>query len=150
MTLDLLPAHTQETLNKRLLEAGEEQGSKRIETVLRQWFPQCTAAMLVELAEVPPSKKMHLCSKTERTRIVQLIKHLELHLTRPRPIEEAIVTGGGAALAEIDSKKMESKRLQGLFFAGEVLDLAGPSGGYNLQAAFSTGYLAGQSVGARY
>ena len=147
LELDLRPMDTEETLDKRLLDAIKKQGKKQIANVLAGWLPQRTAELAVELAGIAARKKMNQCSKSERSRIVRFIKHLELHLTGPRPIEEAIVTGGGVELKEVHSKTMDSRRLKGLFFAGEVLDLAGPSGGYNLQAAFSTGYLAGHSAG---
>ena len=147
LEMDLRPVDTVETLDKRLLDAVKKQGKKHIANVLAAWLPQRTAELVVELAGIAARKKMNQCSKSERSRIVRLIKCLELHLTGPRPIEEAIVTGGGVELKEVHSKTMESRLLKGLFFAGEVLDLAGPSGGYNLQAAFSTGHLAGQSAG---
>jgi hypothetical protein len=78
--------------------------------------------------------------------MVGLLKRLRFHVARPRPVEEAMVTGGGVELADVDSRTMRSRLLAGLHFAGEVLDVQGPCGGFNLQAAFSTGYLAGESV----
>lgn len=146
LELDLRPADTGESLDERLLHAIKKEGKKQISTVLGGWIAERTAAQLLQLAEVDPRKKMSQCSKSDRKRIVRLVKHLELHVRRPRPIEEAIVTGGGVPLSEVDPKRMESRLLKGLFFAGEVLDLAGPSGGYNLQAAFSTGYLVGETA----
>ncbi|MDO8744837.1 MAG: NAD(P)/FAD-dependent oxidoreductase, partial [Candidatus Brocadiaceae bacterium] len=82
----------------------------------------------------------------ERRKILKQLKGLPLTLLRHRPVEEAIVTAGGVNLDEVNAKAMESKLLKGLYFAGEVLDIDGPTGGFNLQAAFSTGYLAGNSV----
>ena len=146
LELDLRPGDTAESLDERLLHAIKKEGKKQISTVLGGWIAERTAAQLLQLAEVDPRKKMSQCSKSDRKRIVRLVKHLELHVRRPRPIEEAIVTGGGVPLSEVDPKRMESRLLKGLFFAGEVLDLAGPSGGYNLQAAFSTGYLVGETA----
>jgi hypothetical protein len=145
--LDLRPADTEESLDERLLHAIKKEGKKEISSVLAGWIAERTAVQLLQLAEVDPRKKMSQCSKSDRKRIVRLVKRIELHVRRPRPIEEAIVTGGGVTLSEVDPKRMESRLLKGLYFAGEVLDLAGPSGGYNLQAAFSTGYLVGESVG---
>ena len=147
LELDLRPADTAESLDERLLHAIKKEGKKQISTVLGGWIAERTAAQLLQLAEVDPRKKMSQCSKSDRKRIVRLVKHLELRIRGHRPIEEAIVTGGGVPLGEVDPKRMESRLLKNLFFAGEVLDLAGPSGGYNLQAAFSTGYLVGESIG---
>jgi predicted Rossmann fold flavoprotein len=147
LELDLRPGDTAESLDERLLHAIKKEGKKQISTVLAGWIAERTAAQLLQLAEVDPRKKMSQCSKSDRKRIVRLVKHLELRVRGHRPIEEAIVTGGGVPLGEVDPKRMESRLLKNLFFAGEVLDLAGPSGGYNLQAAFSTGYLVGESVG---
>jgi len=147
LELDLRPADTAESLDERLLHAIKKEGKKQISTVLAGWIAERSAAQLLQLAEVDPRKKMSQCSKSDRKRIVRLVKHLELRVRGHRPIEEAIVTGGGVPLGEVDPKRMESRLLKNLFFAGEVLDLAGPSGGYNLQAAFSTGYLVGESVG---
>ncbi len=147
LELDLRPADTAESLDERLLHAIKKEGKKQISTVLGGWIAERTAGQLLELAEVDLRKKMSQCSKSDRRRIVRLVKHLELGVRGHRPIEEAIVTGGGVPLNEVDPKRMESRLLKNLFFAGEVLDLAGPSGGYNLQVAFSTGYLVGESIG---
>jgi hypothetical protein len=147
LELDLRPADTEESLDERLLHAIRKEGKKQISTVLGGWIAERTAAQLLQLAGIEPRKKMSQCSKSDRKRIVRLVKHLELRVRGHRPIEEAIVTGGGVPLSEVDPKRMESRLLKNLHFAGEVLDLAGPSGGYNLQAAFSTGYLVGESIG---
>ena len=146
LELDLRPADTAESLDERLLHAIKKEGKKQISTVLAGWIAERTAAQLLQLAEIDPRKKMSQCSKSDRKRIVRLVKRLELRVRGHRPIEEAIVTGGGVPLNEVDPKRMESRLLKNLFFAGEVLDLAGPSGGYNLQAAFSTGYLVGETA----
>ncbi len=146
LRLDLRPNDTEEALDERLLFAIKKDGKKQVQSVLGDWVAARTATTLLRLAEVDAKKKMNQVSKSDRKRIVRTVKHLELHLARPRPIEEAIVTGGGVALSEVDPRRMESRLLKGLHFAGELLDLAGPSGGYNLQAAFSTGYLVGEIV----
>jgi predicted Rossmann fold flavoprotein len=146
LELDLRPADTEDALDERLLHAIKREGKKQISTVLGGWIAESTGVQLLNLAEIDPRKKMSQCSKSDRKRIVRLVKHLELRVRGHRPIEEAIVTGGGVPLSEVDPKRMESRLLKHLHFAGEVLDLAGPSGGYNLQAAFSTGYLVGESV----
>ncbi len=146
LELDLRPSDTEEALDERLLHAIKKKGNVLVRSVIAEWVPERTASVLTELAEIEPRKKMNQCSRSDRKRLVKTLKHLCLHVTRPRPIEESIVTGGGVSLAEVDAKTMESRLVKGLHFAGEVLDIDGPSGGYNLQAAFSTGYLVGQSV----
>ncbi|MBM4081765.1 MAG: aminoacetone oxidase family FAD-binding enzyme, partial [Planctomycetes bacterium] len=102
--------------------------------------------VLLRLAEIDPEKKAAQFGKSDRKKLCRLLKDLRLTLLRPRPIEEAIVTAGGVCLDEVDPKTMQSRLVKGLYFAGEVLDVDGPTGGFNLQAAFSTGYLAGESV----
>lgn len=146
LELDLRPNDTEDALHERLLYAIKKDGKKQVDTVVSDWAPGRTATLLVELAGVDPKKKMNQCSKSDRKRIVRLIKRLDLHVRRPRPVAEAIVTGGGVALHEIDPRRMESRLCKGLFFAGEILDLAGPTGGYNLQEAFSTGRRVAESV----
>jgi predicted flavoprotein YhiN len=146
LQLDLRPGDSDEALDERLLFAIKREGKKQVDGVLGELIAARTARLLLELNEIDPRKKMNQVSKSDRKRILRAVKHLTLQVTRPRPITEAIVTGGGIPLAEIDPRRMESKLLAGLHFAGEVVDLAGPSGGYNLQSAFSTGFLVGESV----
>lgn len=117
-----------------------------LKTVLSQWAPRRTASVLLMSAGIRPDRRAAQCSKRELTEMVGLLKRLRFHVARPRPVEEAMVTGGGVELADVDSRTMRSRLLAGLHFAGEVLDVQGPCGGFNLQAAFSTGYLAGESV----
>ena len=100
----------------------------------------------MSLCNIEPHKKASQITTPERRKILKQLKGLHLTLLRHRPIEEAIVTAGGVNLDEVDARTMESKLLKGLYFAGEVLDIDGPTGGFNLQAAFSTGYLAGNSI----
>ena len=103
--------------------------------------------MIVELSEIPEEKKVHEITKEERRRFVRLIKDFTMTLTALRGYSEAIITKGGVAVKEIDPGTMESKKIKGLYFAGEVLDLDAVTGGYNLQIAWSTGYLAGTDAG---
>ena len=100
----------------------------------------------VEVCGIDPRKKVNSITKEERARILRTLKGLEISLSRFRPIEEAIVTSGGVSVNEITPKTMESKITPGLFFAGEVIDVDAYTGGFNLQIAFSTGYLAGKSA----
>ena len=95
------------------------------------------------MSKIDPNKRVNEITKEERTKLVQLIKNLEVTLYDFRPIEEAIVTAGGVDIKEINPKTMESKIVSGLFFAGEIIDVAAYTGGFNLQIAYSTGYTAG-------
>jgi len=100
--------------------------------------------VMVRLSGIDPDKECHQITRTERLGLVQLLKNFTLTVTGTRPIAEAIVTAGGVEVKGINPKTMASKLVQGLYFAGEVLDVDGYTGGYNLQAAFSTGYVAGK------
>ena len=102
--------------------------------------------MIVCNSEIDPRKKVNSITKAERQRLVKEIKELTMQVFRLRPIEEAVVTSGGISLKEIDPATMESKLISGLYFAGEIIDVDCFTGGFNLQTAFSTGYLAGISV----
>jgi len=146
LELDLRPADTDASLNEKLLHAIKKRGKARIDEVVGEWVGERAAEVLLQVHGVQPSKKMNQCSEPDRKKIARMVKRLRLKVTGPRPIEEAIVTGGGVALDEVDPERMESRKLGGLFFAGETLDIAGPCGGYNLQAAFSTGRLAGEKA----
>ena len=102
----------------------------------------------LELSDVDPRKKINVLTRAERSRILYTLKHFSLPVSGFRPIEEAIVTSGGVDVKEIDPKTMMSRLVKNLYFAGEVIDVDAYTGGYNLQIAFSTGYLAGQSAAA--
>lgn len=144
--LDLRPNDDEKALDERLLFAIKKQGKKQVDNIVAEWTGQRTATMLVELAGIDPRKKMNQCGKSDRRKLTKLVKNLELRIKRPRPIDEAIVTGGGVPIAEIDPRRMASRFAPGLFFAGEIVALHGPTGGYNLQQAFSTGWLVGERV----
>jgi hypothetical protein len=113
---------------------------------LKRWLPRRLADVLVVQAQLTPDHRVAELSRQERLRLVQALKRLSIRTTGTLGFEKAEVTAGGVSLNEIDSRTMQSKRVPGLFVAGELLDLDGPIGGYNLQAAFSTGCLAGESV----
>jgi predicted Rossmann fold flavoprotein len=142
--LDFRPTDQEEAIDKRLLNAIKRSGNQQIKTILAEMIPARVADVLLQVNGIEPKKLMNQVSKSDRGKIVRLLKRLELHVTRARPLEEAIVTGGGVALNEVEAKTMESTLVRGLYFAGEVLDIDGPTGGFNLQAAFSTGYLVGE------
>ena len=109
-------------------------------------MPKRLISVIVGLSGIDPRKKVNSITREERRKLAELIKGLTLQVLRLRPVEEAVVTSGGIKLSEIDPKTMQSKIIEGLYFAGEVIDVDCFTGGFNLQTAFSTGYLAGISV----
>ncbi len=144
--IDFKSRHTPEELDKILLNQIKRHGSKVIKSCLSFFIPEKLAPVFLNLCAIEPQKKASQITTPERRKILKQLKGLHLTLIRHRPIEEAIVTAGGINLDEVNAKTMESKLLGGLYFAGEALDIDGPTGGFNLQAAFSTGYLAGNSA----
>jgi predicted Rossmann fold flavoprotein len=144
--IDFKPNRSTEELDSILLNQIKRQGGKAVKSCLTIFVPEKLAPILLGLCNIEPHKKASQITTPERRKILKQLKGLHLTLLRHRPIEEAIVTAGGVNLDEVDAKTMESKLLKGLYFAGETLDIDGPTGGFNLQAAFSTGYLAGNSV----
>ena len=145
--IDLKPALSAEQLDKRLLRDFEENKNKQFKNSLGGLFPAKLIPVMLELSGISPEKKVNEISKEERKQFVFMIKNLSLTITGTRPIEEAIITMGGVNVKEINPSTMESKKMRGLFFAGEVLDVDAFTGGFNLQIAWSTGYLAGKNAG---
>jgi len=145
--IDLKPALNVEQLDKRILRDFEEQSNKDFINSLDALLPKSLIPVIVSLSGIEPRRKVNQISRQERMGLCELIKGLTLHITGFRPIEEAIITSGGIKLGEINPSTMESKLVSGLYFAGEILDVDAYTGGFNLQIAFSTGYLAGQSAG---
>ncbi|NLC76572.1 MAG: NAD(P)/FAD-dependent oxidoreductase [Clostridia bacterium] len=148
LTINLKPALNRETLERRLLRDFDKYSGKHLKNALKDLLPQKLIEPVLKLSRLEPHKPVHQVTKQERQLLLDTLQGLPLTVTAPRPIAEAIVTSGGVALKEINPKTMESKILSQLYFAGEILDVDGYTGGYNLQAAFSTGYLAGQSAAA--
>jgi len=146
MKIDLKPALTQSQLHSRIIREIEDNGKMSFNTLLKSLLPKQMISTFQKLCSIEPDKRIAEITKNEREKIVNLLKSFELTITGTRPISEAIITSGGVELSQINQKTMESKIVSGLYFAGEVLDIDGDTGGYNLQAAFSTGYLAGESV----
>lgn len=144
--IDFKPHHSSEELDKILINQIKRHGSKVIKSCLTFFIPEKLVPILLNLCNIESHKKVSQITTPERKKILKQLKGLHLTLIRHRPIEEAIVTAGGVSLNEVDAKTMKSKLLEGLYFAGEVLNVDGPTGGFNLQAAFSTGYLAGNSI----
>ena len=144
--LDLLPAMRGEEVSEWLRSEAAQAGKKQVAGILAGRLPRRLAGTVMSLAGVPIDRLAVELRKDERTRLVHHIKQLAVPLTGTMGFRKAEVTAGGIALTEVDSRTMQSKKVPNLFLAGEVLDLDGPIGGYNFQAAWSTGWLAGGSV----
>lgn len=146
LEVDFLPAVGQEALDEQFRERLATEGKKQLVAIMPEPLPRRLAEALIARAELAPEQKCAEISKPARAALVQAIKQTMISVAGTRGFAKAEVTAGGVALDEVDSRTMESKRVPGLFLAGEVLDLDGPIGGYNFQAAFSTGWLAGMNV----
>jgi predicted Rossmann fold flavoprotein len=148
LAIDLKPALDEQTLDARLLRELDGHGKQQVQTMLKTLLPHKLIPVCIDLTDIDAHKPCHQVTAEERRRLLRLLKDLRLDVTGHLPIEAAIVTAGGVSLREVEPRTMESKLVGGLYFAGEVLDLDADTGGYNLQAAFSTGWLAGRSAGA--
>lgn len=144
--IDLKPALSNEKLDQRILRDFDLYNNKQFKNSLNDLLPKKIIPVIINLSEIESEKPVNQITKEERNKILKLIKFFPISFKSFRPIEEAIVTSGGVCVKEIDSSTMESKIQPGLFFAGEVLDLHGLTGGYNLQIAYSTGFLAGENI----
>jgi len=149
LEFDLMPSIPEDQILHALHAAAEEHPRQTALSGLSGWVPRRTAAVLLELGGTEAAMPLGRCSKAERRGAAKLLKRLCVHVVGPRPVAEAIVTGGGVDLAQVEPRTMESRLLPGLYFAGEVLDIQARCGGFNLQAALSTGHLAGSSALAR-
>jgi predicted Rossmann fold flavoprotein len=145
VTIDLKPALDEKKLDMRLQRDLAEHGKKKVGNIFRFWLPSKMVPVFISLLELDPDKECHQVSSKERKKIRHLMKNLPFKVTNHRPFKEAIITAGGIPTNEISQKTMESKLVNGLFFAGEVIDVDAETGGYNLQIAYSTGWLAGNS-----
>ncbi len=143
LSIDLKPALSDEKLEARLIRDFQEFSKLRLAEVVRKLLPQPLVEPVLDTAFLDGKKQVSQVSKEERLALIQAVKHFTIPLVGTRPLAEAIVTAGGVALKEIDPKTMKAKRIAGLYFAGEVMDVDGYTGGFNLQAAFSSGYVAG-------
>ena len=146
VSINFKPALTEEQLEQRLLREFELHGRMHYSNIMKHLLPLRLVRAFVDISRVSGNKKACEIDRHERQRIVQLLHDFPLTVRRARPIDEAIVTAGGVALDELDPRTMQSRLVKGLFFCGEVIDVAGDTGGYNLQSAFSTGYVAGGSA----
>ena len=143
LIIDLKPALTEEQLDNRLQRDFEQFKNKQFKNSLDKLLPQKMISTIVKLSKIEPEKQVNSITKEERKRLVGILKHLELEIKDFRPIDEAIITSGGINIKEINPKTMESKIIKGLYFAGEIIDVDAYTGGFNLQIAYSTGYVAG-------
>ena len=144
--LDLKPALSLEQLDKRLLREFEENKNKQFKNSINSLFPSKLIPVMLALSGINPDKKVNEISREERRFFAELIKELPMTITGTRDFKEAIITRGGVSVKDINPSTMESKKVSGLYFAGEVLDVDGLTGGFNLQIAWSTGALAGNNI----
>jgi len=146
LAIDLKPALTKEELNARLVKEFQAQPRRNMKNLLKEFLPSGLIEVFLQQARVAGEKTANQIRQTEREAMAGLFKGFGLTVVKTLPIEEAMVTKGGVSLKDINPRTMESKRIAGLFFAGEIIDIDGDTGGFNLQAAFSTGYLAGEKA----
>jgi len=146
ISINLKPAIDKNKLDKRLVREFSRHSNKVLKNVLRELLPVKMIGGFLKLCELSPDAKANQVTKDERARIIEKLTDLRFKIKGTRPIEEAIVTRGGVDIKEINPKTMESKLIKGLFFAGEVIDVDAGTGGYNMQAAFSTGYVCGDNI----
>lgn len=143
LKIDLKPALQDKKLNDRVLRDFEQVKNKQFKNSLDKLLPQKLIPIIIERSKINPNKKVNEITKKEREKLIKEIKDFEIEIVGFRPIDEAIITSGGINIKEIDPKTMESKKVKGLYFAGEIIDVDSYTGGFNLQIAYSTGYVAG-------
>lgn len=144
--IDLKPALDEETLDKRVLREFEDAKNKQYKNSIQKLLPGKLVPVIIELSGIDPDKKVNEISKEERKRLVGLLKALPVTILGTRGWNEAIITRGGVSVKDVNPSTMESKKVKNLYICGEVLDLDAMTGGFNLQIAWSTGYLAGNSI----
>ena len=146
--IDLKPALDEATLDARLVRELSAGANKDMDNLLGALAPRLLVPVLLERADIPGNKKAHDLTKGERRRLLELFKNFTVAVSGPRPIDEAIITSGGVKVSEVDPRTMGSKKVPGLFFAGEMLDVDAYTGGFNLQIAWATGRAAGEGAAA--
>jgi predicted Rossmann fold flavoprotein len=144
--IDFKPALSLEQLESRLLREFNDLSRKNLDNVLKEILPLSLVKIFLSRLKISADKKANQVTQQERKAIVDLLKAFSLEIKCTRPLEDAMITRGGVSLKEIDPRTMESRRVKGLYFCGEMIDVDADTGGFNLQAAFSTGYLAGESA----
>lgn len=145
VSIDLKPALDEQKLDTRLIRDLNEHGNKKLLNIFKLWLPASMISVFIELLNIDTEKECNQVSSKERKQILYLMKNLVFKISNYRSFKEAIITSGGINTKEISQKTMESKIVKGLYFAGEMIDLDAETGGYNLQIAYSTGWLAGNS-----
>ena len=143
LIIDLKPALTEEKLNERILRDFEKEKNKSFKNSLDKLLPQKLIPVIVEYSNINPEKQVNSITKQERIKLVKTLKGFEVTIKKFRKIDDAIITSGGVSIKEVNPKTMESKKIKGLYLAGEILDVDSYTGGFNLQIAYSTGYVAG-------
>ena len=143
LKIDLKPALNDKKLNDRILRDFNETKNKQFKNSLDKLLPQKLIPIIIKRSKIDPNKKVNEITKKEREELIKIIKNFDLIIKKFRPIEDAIITSGGINIREINPKTMESKKVKGLYFAGEIIDVDSYTGGFNLQIAYSTGYTAG-------
>lgn len=143
--IDLKPALSEEKLESRILSDFNKKLNKQFKNSLNELLPKKLIPIILELSNIPEDKFVNQITREERKSLVKLLKGFEFSFSKFRPLNEAIITSGGVSTIEIDPSTMESKLVNGLYFAGEVIDVDALTGGYNLQIAYSTGFLAGSN-----
>jgi predicted Rossmann fold flavoprotein len=146
LAIDLKPALDERKLDARLLRELDARGKQQFRTLLKSLLPRKLIPVCIALTGIPPHKAGHQITAGERKRLRGWLKDFRLQVTGHRPFSEALITAGGVDTAQVDPRTMASRLVAGLYFAGEVLDVDADTGGYNLQAAFSTGRMAGESA----
>jgi predicted Rossmann fold flavoprotein len=145
LSIDLKPALDEEKLDKRIIRDLNENGKRQLSNLFRLWLPMSLVPVFIDILGIDPSLEAHQLKAPERKKIIRLMKDFRFKVSGVRSFKEAIVTAGGIPTDEINPKTMESKKMKNLYFAGEVIDLDADTGGYNLQIAWSTGWLAGSA-----
>ena len=146
LCIDFKPALSEEKLEKRIIRDFEQSKNKVFKNSLDELLPSKLIPIIVEKTKIDPNKKVNEIKKEERQKLLKLLKSFELLISDFRPIEEAVITSGGIDIKEINPKTMESKKIKNLFFAGEIIDVDSYTGGFNLQIAYSTGFVAGSDI----
>ncbi|MCI8833490.1 MAG: NAD(P)/FAD-dependent oxidoreductase [Clostridia bacterium] len=144
LSIDLKPALTKEKLDDRILRDFNELKNRQVKNSLDKLLPQKMIPVVLDRLNIDKNKQVNEITKEERLKIIEILKNFKLEISGFRPIEEAIITAGGISIKEINPKTMESKIVQNLYFAGEIIDVDAYTGGFNLQIAYSTGYTAGE------
>ena len=145
LSIDLKPALTEEKLNDRILRDFEELKNKSFKNSLDKLLPQKLIPVIIEYSGINPEKQVNSITKQERLTLVNLLKEFDVTIKKFRKIDDGIITSGGVSIKEVNPKTMESKIVSGLYFAGEILDVDSYTGGFNLQIAYSTGFVAGNN-----